>query len=209
MKTTNTTNQVLKHNDGKVYFPIAKITVEVAKSNASSKGTRVQRYVLFEATTERFMTITSKNLRTALAENYDIRGFASSNLKMASYFINVRALNEAVDQKEQGEDIQERWLVYKKEIRNLTGYYYIVSESGEKRVIESKDFQAFCDNHVMIGVKRGINRHGEMTWMIQSQIIQSVNNSLDDISIMNLKKLKSPEEVLAEILTEEEEEPDS
>ena len=33
--------QVLKHNDGKVYFPIAKITVEVAKSNASSKGTRV------------------------------------------------------------------------------------------------------------------------------------------------------------------------
>ena len=37
MKTTNTTNQVLKHNDGKVYFPIAKITVEVAKSNASSK----------------------------------------------------------------------------------------------------------------------------------------------------------------------------
>ena len=112
------------------------------------------------------MTITSKNLRAALANNYDIRGFASSNLKLASYFVNIRSMNEAVDQREQGEDIQERWLVYKKEIRNLIGYYHIISESGEKKVIESKDFQTFCDNHVMIGVKRGINRHGDQVWMI-------------------------------------------
>lgn len=122
------------------------------------------------------MTITSRNLRTALTENYDIRGFASSNLKLASYFTNVRALNEAVDQKEQGEDIDERWLVYKKEIRNLKNYFYLVSESGEKKVIESQDFQDFCNNHVMIGVKQGISRNGTKVWMLSSQVIQSVNH---------------------------------
>ena len=41
MKTTNTTSQVLKHNDGKIYFPIAKITIEVQKPITSGRGTRV------------------------------------------------------------------------------------------------------------------------------------------------------------------------
>lgn len=165
------------------YYPIGKLYTDVRDNETEGTKKHVNRYILYDAIGEEFVTIANRKLRKALDEGYDIRGFCGSNIKTTSYYSKIRDIDAVVDGLENGEDIKPQWLVYRKDIRNLQTTYRLVSEAGEHKVLTKPELMKFCEDNVVIGTRLTINKLGQACWAITSSLIVSVNMSDTDIAM--------------------------
>lgn len=165
------------------YYPIGKLYTDVRDNETDGTKKHVNRYILYDAIGEEFVTIANRKLRKALDDGYDIRGFCGSNIKTTSYYSKIRDIDAVVDGIANGEDIKPQWLVYRKDIKNLETTYRLVSEAGEHKVLTKAELMKFCEDNVVIGTRQTINKLGQSCWAIASSLIVQVNLSDIDISM--------------------------
>lgn len=159
--------------EGKVYFPMGKILRE--------SSNRTEAFILFEATEKQFITLPPKTLRQAIANGYDIRGFASGygNCSMLgnSYFRNLRIFNNASS--------KPQWLVFMKEIVARETFYRLISEDNEEKRMTREELVDFInDGNEVLGTKK---LNGKV--IITSSIIVRVNGGAVCKNKFAVKKL--------------------
>lgn len=160
-------------------FPIGKIMLDT--DDQADQNKQINRFVMYDATSDDFITIASKNLNKAISDGYNIRGFLGGTNKLNSFFSKLRSFDNIERLHDSNKEVHEQYLVYSKEVKNMQTMFNIIQESGKRQQVSRKEFYNMLrDGVVILGTKPVINKKGEKTWAVTSDIIVKVNNSVED-----------------------------